>query len=195
MYSRFVLASFLLITAAGAAKGQHTHSGEPISDANGRAMAPNMVVTRRRPATTADSVRAAAIVAELRTAIAKYRDVKRAEADGFKLFAPQTKNQRVYHFTKKLWAIEDNFRFDPRKPSSLLYRKSPQGNFILIGAMYTAPRRYSVADLDKRIPTSIAQWHKHMNWCIPKRGSESRCQTNLVCSPHHAMPLKTNAAR
>ena len=177
-HSRFVFASCLSLVAIGSAAAQHTHADLPagavISDAGSRAMAAHMVMTHLRPATTADSVRAAAIAAELRTAIEKYRNVKRAEADGFKLFAPQIKNQRVYHFTKGRWAIENQFRFNPAKPTSLLYRKGPRGNFILIGAMYTAPRRYSVADLDKRVPTSIAQWHKHVNWCVPERGSESR---------------------
>jgi len=40
--------------------------------------------------------------------------------------------------------------------------------------MYTAPKRYSADDLDKRIPTSVAQWHKHVNWCIPRLGAQSR---------------------
>ena len=79
-----------------------------MSDADSRAMAAHMM-TPLRPATAADSLRAAAIVTELRTAIDKYRNVKRAEADGFKMFAPQIRNQRVYHFTKGLWAIENQF--------------------------------------------------------------------------------------
>lgn len=178
-HSRFVLACFLFITLAGSATAQHTHpdasaGGAAISDADSRAMAAHMVMTRLRPATTADSIRAAEIASQLRVAIDKYRSVKQAEDDGFKMFAPQIKNQRVYHFTKGLWAIENQFRFDPAKPTSLLYRRDPQGNFVLIGAMYTAPRRFSLADLDKRVPTSIAQWHKHVNWCVPRLGSRSR---------------------
>lgn len=165
---------------------QHSHPGAavadaagsvadmPMSDADMRAMAAHMEMTPLRPVTAADSVRATVIATELRTAIAKYRDVKRAEADGFKMFAPQLKNQRVYHFTKNLWAIENQFRFNAGKPTSLLYRRDRQGNFVLIGAMYIAPKGYSAADLDERIPTSIAQWHKHVNWCIPRLGSRSR---------------------
>jgi len=145
-----------------------------MSDADSRAMAAHMMMTPLRPATAPDSIRAASIAVELRAAIEKYRNVKRAEADGFKMFAPQIKNQRVYHFTKGLWAIESQFRFDPAKPTSLLYRRDPQGQFVLIGAMYTAPKRFSVADLDERVPTSIAQWHKHVNWCVPRLGSRSR---------------------
>jgi hypothetical protein len=40
--------------------------------------------------------------------------------------------------------------------------------------MYTAPKRYSAKDLDKRIPTSIAQWHRHVNWCLPPRRADDR---------------------
>jgi len=175
-----VFVSFVL--GAGTATAQHTHAnpeeaargGAIMSDADARAMAAHMQMTPLRPGTAADSIRAAAIVAELRVAIDKYRNVKAAEADGFKMFAPQIENQRVYHFTKGLWAIENQFRFNPAKPTSLLYRRDRQGNFVLIGAMYTAPKRYSVAELDERVPTSIAQWHKHVNWCIPRLASRSR---------------------
>lgn len=138
------------------------------------AMAAHMEMTPRHLPSTADSVRAMGIVAELRTAIARYRDVTVAEADGFKMFAPQLRNQRVYHFTKNLWAVENQFRFNPGKPTSLLYRKDAQGSFVLVGAMYTAPKRHSAADLDKRIPTSVAQWHKHVNWCLPRGREKAR---------------------
>jgi hypothetical protein len=137
-------------------------------------VAEHIELTPRHAATSDDSIRASRIVDQLRSAIAKYRDVRVAEADGFKMFAPQIKNQSIYHFTKGLWAIENQFRFNPEKPTSLLYVKNDQGNFVLIGAMYTAPKRYTVADLDKRIPTSIAQWHKHVNWCLPPRRRDDR---------------------
>src|SRR5215210_4135337 len=176
---RFVLTAVFLILSGKPAVAQHTHADMPpgsavMSEVDARAMAAHMLMTPLRAATTADSASAVAIATELRAAIQKYRNVKRAEADGFKIFAPQIKNQRVYHFTKGVWAIENQFRFDPAKPTSLLYRRDPQGNFVLIGAMYTAPKRASVTDLDERVPISIAQWHKHVNWCVPRLGSRSR---------------------
>jgi hypothetical protein len=138
------------------------------------AMAAHMAMTPRRTPTITDYARADTVVAELRSAIAKYRDVKVAEADGFRQFAPHIKNQRVYHFTKNLWALQNQFTFSAARPTSLLYRKDTRGNFVLVGAMYTAPKRYSAADLDKRIPTSVAQWHKHVNWCLPPRREDNR---------------------
>jgi hypothetical protein len=145
-----------------------------MSEMDMSAMAAHMETTPHRRTTAADSIRASGIVTELRQAIAKYRDVKVAESDGFRMFAPQLRNQRVYHFTRNLWALENQFRFNPEKPTSLLYKKDARGDFVLIGAMYTAPKRFSPADLDKRIPTSVAQWHKHVNWCLPPRREAER---------------------
>ena len=73
------------------------------------AMAKHMAYSSARPLTPADSTRAAYVVNELRQAIAKYGDVKVAEADGYKMFAPQIKNQPQYHFTKGLNAMRNQF--------------------------------------------------------------------------------------
>jgi len=138
------------------------------------AMAKHMAYTSSRPLTVADSIRAARVVNELRQAIAKYRDVKLAEADGFKMFAPQIKNQPQYHFTKGWNAIRNQRGFDPARPTSLLYRKNTRGEFELIGAMYTASKGTSEEDLNARVPLSVAHWHRHVNWCIPKRNAKER---------------------
>jgi hypothetical protein len=143
-----------------------------------KAMDEHMQMTRLAPRNSADSVRAARLVAELRSSIAKYKDVNVAIDDGFRQFAPQVKNQHVYHFTNYRAGLENAFRFNPARPTSLLYKKDARGKFVLIGAMYTAPKRFSENDLDKRVPLSVAQWHKHVNWCLPPRGSdESAWQT------------------
>lgn len=130
-------------------------------------MRAHMRMSPRRPATRADSARAAAIVATLREALGKYRDVRVAEAEGFRMFAPKLKNQRVYHFTHSGKAFREVFRFDPAQPTSLLYRKDANGAFILLGAMYVAPKRSSFDDLNERVPLSVAQWHAHTNVCVP----------------------------
>ena len=174
---RSTFVSVLLVAATTArASAQHSHSDSaPVMSAvDMSAMAAHMETTPTRKPTTADSLRANTIVNDLRVAIAKYRDVKVAEAEGFKMFAPQIRNQLVYHFTKNLWALENQFTFNAARPTSLLYRRDAHGNFVLVGAMYTAPKRYLVSDLDKRIPTSVAQWHKHVNWCLPKREEAAR---------------------
>jgi hypothetical protein len=149
------------------------HAQSPMSSADMNAMSAHMQLTRMRPRNAGDSLKAATLVGQLRSAIAKYKDVNVAVAEGFREFAPQIKNQRVYHFTNYRWALENAFRFNPGKPTSLLYRKDTQGKFILVGAMYTAPKRSSENDLNERVPLSIAQWHKHVNWCMPPKGNQS----------------------
>src|SRR5215203_5236380 len=127
--SRFVVALSVAVASSlpGAARAQHTHvdhSGDhdAIHAAEMKAKAAHMEMTPRRAMTRADSVRAAQIVKELRAGIAKYRDVNVAIEDGFKQFAPRIKDQPVYHFTSNKSAVANAFRFDPAKPTSLLYR-------------------------------------------------------------------------
>ena len=163
----------LLVSVPGLALAQHDHSGA-MSPADMKAMAAHMELTPLRTANRADSIRAASLVVDLRRAIARYHDVRKAVDDGFRQFAPQMKNQRVYHFTNYRWGFENAFRFDPVKPTSLLYKKDSSGSFVLIGAMYTAPKRSSADNLDSRVPLSVARWHKHVNWCLPPRGHQER---------------------
>ncbi|MDB6146805.1 MAG: hypothetical protein JWO45_469 [Spartobacteria bacterium] len=154
-----------------------------MSSADMKAMAAHMEMTKLSASNAADSIRAAKLVSELRTSIAKYKDVNLAVADGFKQFAPQIKNQHIYHFTNYRWALENAFRFDAEKPTSLLYKKDAAGNFVLVGAMYTAPKRYTASQLNERVPLSVAQWHKHVNWCLPPKGDPSLWQTKENARP------------
>jgi hypothetical protein len=85
---------------------------------------PHMTLTPMRPATQADSVRAAAVADTLRRAIARYADVRVAEADGFRPFAPNVKRQKVLHYTRYAWAARAAFSFDPAEPTSLRGRWS-----------------------------------------------------------------------
>jgi hypothetical protein len=106
-------------------------------------------------------------VAKLRPAIETYRDVKAAEADGYKEFALNVPSP-MKHFTNWKYAMKAIFTFDPTEPTSLLYEKDGS-TYKLIGAIYTAPKRYSADDLDKRVPLSIAQWHEHVNFWMPPK--------------------------
>jgi hypothetical protein len=152
---------------AMAAGAEHAMSGS--LDMTG-----HLELTPRRAATAADTARGAAILAALRPTLERYRDVRAAEADGFRMFAPQIKNQRVYHFTSRRWGFRAAFAFDPAKPTSLLYTRDARGEFHLVGAMYTAPARASLDDLDARVPLGLAQWHRHVNVCIPPFGHRER---------------------
>jgi hypothetical protein len=134
----------------------------------------HMRMTPMRTATHADTVRALAVADTLRLALAKYADPAAAERDGFKLFAPNVKHQKVFHYTKWENALGEAFRFNPAKPTSILYQKDASGRMKIVGAMYTMPKRAKPEDLDKRVPLSVAQWHLHTNLCAPRKGDERR---------------------
>ncbi len=130
-------------------------------------MGPHFRWTTLRPADPADQQRAAEIVATLRTALEPYRDYRKAIKDGYEPFLPNVK-QPHYHFTSKWRGFKSAFRFNAEQPTSLLYKKTADG-YELEGAMYTAPKRADEADLHKRVPLSVAQWHAHVNICLPPK--------------------------
>ena len=142
-----------------------------LADSN---MMKHMRLTPLRVATHDDTVRATKLAVELRQAIAKYQDTTAAVADGYRMFAPNIKNQRVYHFTNYGRAFMAVFHFDPAKPTSILYKRGDDGSLRLVGAMYTMRKRASFDRLNERVPLGIAQWHEHVNWCLPPKGQEAR---------------------
>ena len=93
--------------------------------------------------------------------LAKYADVAAAERDGYRMFAPKVKHQKIYHYSNRMNALKARWTFDATAPSALQYQPGPSGELRLIGAMYTAPPGMSLEDLNQRIPLSIAQWHQH----------------------------------
>ncbi len=175
-FVRVIVASSLLLAAPLVAHGQgHVHDGEPAMAMHGGGfMSLHMEMSPTRAGTSTDSARAAQVARTLRSSIAQYADTTAAVKDGYKMFMPKVKIQKIYHFTSSWRAMQEAFRFDPAKPTSLLYRRDSGGKLVLVGAMYTAPKRFSVEQLDERVPTSLARWHKHVNWCVPRRGATER---------------------
>jgi hypothetical protein len=142
--------------------GMHHHEHEH--------MAAHMHMTELRKAQAGDSAKAQQVVEQARPALEKYRDYRVALEEGFRIFLPNVP-QTMYHFTNYQNAIGEAFRFDPTKPTSLLYEKHGD-DYKLIGAMYTAPVRFREQQLDERIPLSMTQWHQHINLCKPPSGRE-----------------------
>ncbi len=167
-YIRTTAVTALLTFAQDAHAQDHSHH------ASAGKTGLHMEMTPVRAPTSADSARAAGVAAILRDALAPYRDTTAAAQAGYRLFLPNVKDQKVFHFTNNWRGAQEAIRFDPAKPTSLLYMKDSSGRFVLYGAMYTAPKRFSPAKLDARVPLSIARWHKHVNWCVPGRGNEQR---------------------
>ena len=83
------------------------------------ASSPHMRMTSLRAMTATDSVRAMVVADTVRRVLTKYADPAAAERDEYKLFAPQLKNPKVYHYTNWKHAVGEAFRFNPEKPTSI----------------------------------------------------------------------------
>lgn len=127
-------------------------------------MAGHMFLSALRPAQPGDRQKADAIVAAAREAMEPYRDYHKALADGYRIFLPNIP-QPLYHFTNYENGRDAATHFDPLKPTSLLYKKTADGGYKLIGVMYTDRLGATQDELNERIPLSIARWHQHVNFC------------------------------
>ncbi|SRR5579885_49895 len=131
-------------------------------------MSDHMKMTQPRPQTAQDSDRARDLLAKLRRALLPYRDYRVALSQGFRIFLPSVP-QDVYHFTDYEAARwEYNGHFDPEHPGSLLYVRTAPDDYVLVGAMYSAPAYYTPDQLDEMVPLSVARWHQHVNICLPR---------------------------
>jgi hypothetical protein len=129
---------------------------------------PHMRMGPTRPATPADSARAAAFVRAARAALNQYVDVKLAERDGYYRNMPRLENQPIYHYNSLLnISATGRGEFDPTKPVSLLYKKDDRGQLKLVGAMYATGASAAPEALDALLPISMAHWHEHVNICNP----------------------------
>lgn len=146
----------------------HNMSAAPNAMGAHMGMDAHMVMTPTRPATPADIERAHEILSTLRKVLADYRDSQTALDQGYQIFLP-TVPQDVYHFTDYLAAQQEyGGHFNPANPGSLLYAKNARGEYVLVGAMYSAPPDSTPQQLDALIPLSVARWHAHTNICLPK---------------------------
>ena len=161
----FVFSTFMVVMCAVVAHNQLRAKpmAEPASGAD-----PHMAMTKLRPPQPGDKVRADAIVAAAKKAAERYRDYRKAEADGYTIFMPE-QHQNVYHFILESPASEDDERFNVDQPRGLLYTKivGPTPGYKLIGVMYMARYGVTEEELNARVPLSIAEWHVHLNMCVP----------------------------
>ena len=128
------------------------------------AMAGHMRITALRPPQPGDEEKTRAIVAQVRASIERYRDYKNALADGYEIANPKV-DQPQAHFNNAANLKEAETHFDPTRPSSLLYFKTPKQRYKLEGVMFTMPTTASEDDLNQRIPLSQVRWHEHANFC------------------------------
>ena len=170
----------------GAEMDHDMHMG----NGNMKNMALHMAYTDLRPANDADKARAAVLVTDLQHALAKYKDYHVAEADGFKPFHPEFKQQKVVHFTRNWYGLKAAFTFNPTEPTSLLYERTPDGGYKLIGAMYTDRKGATLDELNERVPLSVARWHRHVNFCIPARGTDMKTADWTKFGPNGSIATK-----
>jgi hypothetical protein len=135
-------------------------------------MSGHMVMTTLRPLRDGDGKKADSLVEDARTAMAPYQDYRKALADGYQIFLPNIP-QPQYHFTNYASGRDARLRFDPLKPTSLLYTKTTDGGYTLVGAMYTDRVDATEDELNERIPLSIARWHQHVNFCKAPEGQKA----------------------
>jgi hypothetical protein len=128
------------------------------------AMAGHMEITPLRPRQPGDEEKAKAIVATVKTSIERYKDYRKAIADGYAIANPKLK-QPQYHFVSLTNTHEADLRFDPTKPTALLYRRTPMQEYKLEGVMFTTSPDATEDELNQRVPLSIGRWHRHVNFC------------------------------
>jgi hypothetical protein len=151
----------------------------------------HMHMLPKREVAPGDSARAAEIVKTSRAALQKYADVKVAEKDGYVKFMPWLEDQAIFHYNNIQNAISVVGAFDATKPVSLLYKKTDKGEMKLVGVMYNALPSATPADLDARLPTSIAHWHEHVDFCAANIDS-IRAGTLQVNAAYTAKMLRIN---
>ena len=128
------------------------------------AMAGHIYMTPLQAKRPGDEDRAKAVVAEAKATMERYKDYRQALADGYVIANPKLE-QPQYHFNNDNNARQANLHFDPSKPTSLLYRRTPTQRYKLEGVMYTARPDATEDELNQRIPLSVARWHEHINFC------------------------------
>jgi hypothetical protein len=101
-----VFSTFLIIVCGGVAHNEVRAKpmALPVTD-----MVPHMSMTKLRPLAPGDQARADAILAAAKKAAERYRDYRKAEADGYTIFMPDQR-QNVYHFIRESSNLGDKER-------------------------------------------------------------------------------------
>jgi hypothetical protein len=165
--SRYRRAVLLLLTGAPLAWQCAGAADEPMAG-----MSAHMYLSQPRAIKPGDAAKAAEIAAAAKNAMTPYQDYHKALDDGYRIFLPNVP-QPLYHFTNYDNARAAWTHFDPLKPTSLLYKKTDDGGYTLVGAMYTDRVDANEDELNERIPLSVARWHQHVNFCKAPEGQKA----------------------
>lgn len=91
---------------------------------------------------------------------AKYRDVEVARADGYRVDPDRPGTGLFLHSPSPRNQL-DGITLDAARPESLIYSELPDGQLVLVGALFKRERGDESAD----VGGPITQWHYHSN-CI-----------------------------
>jgi hypothetical protein len=173
---RFTLVTAAILTlAACATRNEPSHavwmkllrwmSGETsVTPVKTTMMGPHLQISVRTEPLPGDDAQAEAVLAGARAAMARYRDAKTAERDGYKPFAPTGQIGEEVHYTHFWRASGEKNRLDLERPGSLLYRRTTAG-LQIVGVMYTASPDAPPVELNRRVPLSTGIWHRHVHFC------------------------------
>jgi hypothetical protein len=117
------------------------------------------------PLSYAELTRTAALLETARHATEKYKDVRTAEADGYRAIGPDVPGMGI-HFV----GSHRSSSFDVEQPAILLYEKDSSftGGYALVGVSYllTAMEGPDGQPANPPFPKALAQWHRHANICV-----------------------------
>ena len=137
----------------GAVAGHHIHGGTVAP--------PGMVmpaVPQREP-TPNERAAADALVIEARATLAKYADPAVAAADGYRVAG-----MAGIDFHAGNPANENDGRvLDPAHPETLVYGVAPNGEPVLLGAMFLMPK---IGEPGPTVGGPLTVWHAHEHICV-----------------------------
>ena len=107
----------------------------------------------------------------------RFRDIRVAEAEGYRETLPPHKPARPFgrvHFINRVY-IRDGKILDAERPEGLVYLKRPSGEWLYLGAMYMARKGEG-----PRVGGPLTPWHTHENACLatPENQNPMACPGN-----------------
>lgn len=112
-----------------------------------------------RQPTEAELEAATKLIADTKSAVAKYAYLDAAVAVGYRPMEPP--NFQIVHYVNTAY-MQEMYVLDPQHVQSLIYYNGAHGP-VLIGAMYIMPRR---GEPGPQIGGPLTVWHQHSNICF-----------------------------
>ena len=149
------------VAARGGGHDGHSHmhgaaAGAPHSHGSGPSQS---------TATPEQQAAAAKLLRDVQASLARYANLSAAQAVGYRQVTP-------YRFLRwgpahyhNMAMNRDDGLLDPARPEALVYMKLRNGEHVLLGAMFVAPK-----GMGPRPGGPITAWHVHENFCIRSDG-------------------------